>query len=285
MRHGAAVLRDGDGTLSRTHDGEPSVFTPRCPVVGIGVGQGVGLAVGRLLSVGVACVLVTWLVVLLGFDSSFPPTPLVATLALIPVNLATLFIARRMLRRGGSRLRELIGFERSRLGRDALWALLWLAVLYLPFVASILGTMAALHGAETFERFETVFVPDVVPDFPLWVAVTLGVVAVLTFAPLNAPAEEVAYRGIAQGALNASGRGWLAVIVPSLLFRLQHLFFAPSPAAMVVYGVAFFVWGLGSALICRWQRRLMPLIICHVLVNFMSTLPALIFPLIFQEAL
>jgi membrane protease YdiL (CAAX protease family) len=53
---------------------------------------------------------------------------------------------------------------------------------------------------------------------------------------------------------------------------------------MVVYGVAFFVWGLGSALIYRWQRRLMPLIIAHFLVNLMSTLPALILPFILQGA-
>lgn len=244
----------------------------------------VGLAVARVLAVGAAVALATWVVVLLGFDSSFPPTPLVATMALIPVNLATLVIVRRMLHRAGSRLRDLIGFERSRLGPDLLWALLWLAVLYIPFVASITGTMFALHGAAALERFETVFVPEVVPGFPLGVAITLGLVAVLTFAPLNAPAEEVAYRGIAQGALQASGRAWPAVLVPSLLFGLQHLFFAPSPSAMVVYGVAFFVWGLGSALIYRWQRRLMPLIICHVLVNLMSTLPALILPLILQEA-
>jgi membrane protease YdiL (CAAX protease family) len=204
----------------------------------------------------------------------------VATIALIPVNLATLIIARRMLHRAGSRLRDLIGFERFRFGRDLLWALLWLAVLYLPFVASITGTMFALHGAEAFEHFETVFVPEVVPAFPVAIAIALGVVAVLTFAPINAPAEEVAYRGIAQGALKASGRGWLAVLVPSLLFGLQHLFFAPSPSAMVVYGVAFFVWGLGSALIYRWQRRLMPLIISHFLVNLMSTLPALILPFV-----
>lgn len=251
----------------------------------IGEMPAIGLAAGRVVAVGAAVSLATLLIVMLGFDSSFPPTPLVATLALIPVNLATLFIARRMLHRAGSRLRDLIGFDRSRLGRDALWALLWLVVLYIPFVASIMGTMFALHGAAAFESFETVFVPEVVPDFPFALAITLGVVAVLTFAPLNAPAEEIAYRGIAQGGLQASGRRKLAVLVPSLLFGLQHLFFAPSPSAMVVYGVAFFVWGLGSALIYRWQRRLMPLIICHFLVNCLSTLPALILPFMLQETL
>jgi membrane protease YdiL (CAAX protease family) len=284
MQVDATDSREGEKAPSRSTGRALFAFSPAGTEAGSGAGIGakaaLALAAGRVVAVGAATALATWVVVLLGFDSSFPPTPLVATLALIPVNLATLFIARRMLHRAGSRLRDLIGFEASRLGRDVLWAFLWLTVLYLPFVASITGTMFALHGADALERFETVFVPEVVPDFPVAVAIALGAVAVLTFAPINAPAEEVAYRGLAQGALTASGRGWLAVLVPSLLFGLQHLFFAPSPSATVVYGVAFFVWGVGSALIYRWQRRLMPLIISHFLVNLMSTLPALIVPFV-----
>jgi hypothetical protein len=185
----AEDTREGERTPTRAREGGVSAFSSSGVDIRAtnGARAALGLAAGRVVAVGVAVALAAWLVVLFGFDSSFPPTPLVATMALIPVNVATLLIARQMLHRDGSRLRDLIGFDRSRLGRDVLFALLWLAVLYLPFAASITGTMFALHGAEAIERFETVFVPDVVPEFPLAVAVVLGAMAVLTFAPINAP--------------------------------------------------------------------------------------------------
>ena len=206
----------------------------------------------------------------------FPPAPLLAVMAILPVNVITLVAVRRILHGRGRRIRDLIGFR----GTDILWGLLWLAVLYLPFVATILGVMAALYGGRMFDTFEAVFVPSEYPDLALPVAVTLGAIAVLTFAPLNAPAEELAFRGLAQGDLEAAGRPVAALLLPSLAFGAQHLFFAPTAAAMVVYGAAFFVWGLGSALIYRRQRRLGTLIVSHVLVNLLSTLPALILPLV-----
>ncbi|WP_424467238.1 hypothetical protein [Pseudoclavibacter helvolus] len=42
--------------------------------------------------------------------------------------------------------------------------------------------------------------------------------------------------------------------------------------------MAFTVWGLGAALIVRWQRRLVPVTIAHFMVNFMTSLPAVVFP-------
>lgn len=236
---------------------------------------GLILCVARVAAVAVASVAAWAVVAALGQTSPFPPTPLIAVLAILPVNLATLAAVRRVCHARGRRVRDLIAFRPA----DLLWGLLWLVVLYVPFVATVLAAMFALYGARMFTRFEAVFVPAQYPDFALPVAVTLGVLAVATFAPLNAPAEELAFRGLAQGDLESAGRPVAARLLPSLAFGAQHLFFAPTAAAMLVYGAAFFVWGLGSALICRRQRRLGPLIVSHVLVNLASTLPALILPL------
>jgi len=66
--------------------------------------------------------------------------------------------------------------------------------------------------------------------------------------------------------------------VCSVAFGLQHAFFAPSADAMIVYVVAFTVWGLGSSLIVLKQKRLMPITISHFVVNVATSSPAVIFP-------
>lgn len=106
----------------------------------------------------------------------------------------------------------------------------------------------------------------------------LAVVAVRTFAPLNAPAEEAVYRGYAQTHLGAVWPTALAVGVCSVAFGLQHAFFAPTADAMVEYVVAFTVWGIGSGLIVLRQGRLLPVTISHVVVNLMTSSPAVVFP-------
>jgi membrane protease YdiL (CAAX protease family) len=203
-----------------------------------------------------------------------------STLYLLPVNLVSLLLVRRLVHREGSTLRAMIGFDRGRVGRDILWGLLWIAVLYLPFAGAIVGTMFALFGTAAFESFDAVFAPavDQLPFMDPTVAIVLGLVAVLTFAPINAPTEELVYRGYSQGRLAA----WpvASVLLPSLAFGLQHVFFATTVPGMVVYAVAFFVWGLGSALIYRRQGRLVPLIVAHFIVNLLTSLPALIVPFV-----
>jgi membrane protease YdiL (CAAX protease family) len=234
----------------------------------------------------VGLVALSWLatvgvLALLGQPSGIAAAAALSPLALLPVNILSLLLVRRLVRREGGTLRELAGFDRSRLGRDVLWGLLWLMVLYVPFALAIIGTMFALEGGDAFTSFGTVFAPDPseLPAIAPAVALVFGIVVVLTFAPLNAPAEEFVFRGYSQGRLQRS-RPLLAVLLPSVAFGLQHIFFASTPTAMVVFAVAFFVWGLGSALIFRWQRRLMPLIVAHVLVNLATSAPALILPFI-----
>jgi membrane protease YdiL (CAAX protease family) len=216
-----------------------------------------------------------------GIAASFPVSTLSA-LYLVPVNVASLLLVRWALHREGRRVRDLIGFDRARLGRDILWGLLWLMVLYLPFAAAILGTMFLLYGGSAFTSFETVFVPaDGYVVMPPALAIIFAVVVVVSFAPLNAPTEELVYRGYAQGGLQTALRSKsLAVVIPAVGFGLQHVFFAATAPGMLVFAVAFFVWGLGAGLIYLKQGRLMPLIVCHVIVNLFTSLPALIVPFV-----
>ncbi|WP_432559312.1 CPBP family intramembrane glutamic endopeptidase [Granulicoccus sp. GXG6511] len=242
-------------------------------------GWALGLPVLRIVLVAAASGLTWSLVRAVAPGVAFPPPAVLASVAMLPVNIVCLLLVARLLHRDGMTVRAVLGLQRGRLLRDALWGLLWIVVLYLPFVGTIMLVMFALHGGETFERFEVVFFdPAAVPDLPAMVWLVIGIVAVLTFAPLNAPAEELVYRGFSQGRLARVWPPILALLVPAVLFGLQHLLYAPTPEAALVFAAAFFVWGLGSGVIYLRQRRLMPLVFAHGLVNLLFTLPALAIP-------
>src|SRR5690606_7669014 len=80
----------------------------------------------------------------LGQPSGIAAAASVSSLTLLPVNVLTLLVLRRIVHGEGTTLRAMIGFERARLGTDVLWGLLWIMVLYLPFAGAIVGTMFAL---------------------------------------------------------------------------------------------------------------------------------------------
>lgn len=239
---------------------------------------------GVLLVVRVALVAlattIAWLIMLaLEGTASFPPSPMLASLSLLPVNIVSLMLVARFLRSEGQTLRSLFVPHRRPLIQEIGWGLLWIFVLYIPFVAAVFGTMWVLHGNEIFVAFETVFYDPNAASIadPGW-ALALGIIAVATFAPLNAPAEEAVFRGYAQSRLLRWWPTLAAVVVCSLAFGVQHAFFAPTTDAMIVYVVAFTVWGLGSALIVLRQKRLLPVTISHFVVNLMTSSPAVIFP-------
>lgn len=242
------------------------------------IGWPIALPLIRVLLVAAASAL-TWLIlVAAGQPTEFPPTTL-SSLALIPVNVCCLLLVRYRLHREGRRVRDLIGFSRRGLPKDLLWGLLWLIVLWIPFAGAIMVVMAIRFGSDLPAALETVFVPTSVPDLPAALWLLFAVIIVITFAPLNAPAEELIFRGYAQQGMARYAPTWVAIAVPAVIFGLQHAFFAPNPDAMLVLVIAFVVWGLGSGLIVHRQRRLTPIIIAHGIVNLVTSSPALIFGL------
>ena len=120
------------------------------------VRRGGGLLLIRLALVA-AATLAAWLAArAVDGTASFPPTPLLASPSLLPVNIISLLLVSRLLRIEGQSLRSLFAPGRS-VPRDAAWGLLWIAVLYVPFVLAVMATMWLLHGSGMFEAFETVF--------------------------------------------------------------------------------------------------------------------------------
>ncbi|SJM71779.1 CPBP family intramembrane glutamic endopeptidase [Gulosibacter sp. 10] len=238
------------------------------------------LLLARVGLVALVTVLMWLFAVILAPGSTFPPSMALVTLGLVPVNVLSLLLVARFLHAEGERLRDLfIPASKGRLLRDIGWGILWILVLYLPFAGAIAGAVWLLHGSLDAAAFESIFVdPEAVIAIPPGWSLVIGVLAVLTFAPINAPAEEALYRGYVQSRLVRTRGRAAAVLLSAAAFGLQHAFFAPTAAAIPVFVIAFFVWGLGSSLIVLRQGRLLPVVVAHFAVNLFTSAPAVVIP-------
>ncbi len=221
------------------------------------------LALAALLTAGLYSVLS-------GESFSLAVTPQLSALYFIPVNILCLWLLARY-----GRARSLLGDRPFLRWSDFGYGLLWLFALFVPFAVAINMVVLLLFGAGGYVAgFETIFVPAAAGEIQLSAAASLAlaVVVAILFPITNAPAEELVYRGVAQGDLAQRGLSpALVVLVPALLFGIQHVFLAPTAAAVLVYVVAFTMWGAFAGLIYLRQRRLMPLIVAHFFTNLMTS--------------
>lgn len=235
----------------------------------------------RLGAVMVVTVLV-WLGVRAGFGiDSFPPNTMWATLALFPVNVLCLWLARKHYRAEGKTLWQAMGVRRGRLGADVLNGLLLLFALGVPFVLAVLGVGAVLYGADVFTQFETIFfsMDSVTPIAPASLLV-LALVSAVPFMLINAPAEELVFRGHALDGATARWGPVIGIGFTSVLFGVQHIVFAASVPGALVYFVAFTVWGAAAAIAVRRQGRLFPVVIAHWMVNIAFAAPGIVLPIL-----
>lgn len=212
---------------------------------------------------------------------AFPPGAMWATLGLLPVNIVCLMLVTRRYLQLGLSLWQAMGIQRGRIAKDLGWGLIWLIVLNVPFALAVSGTVWLMYGVHAPEAFATIFTP--VQETMTWSPVVLLVVAIIAVIPfilINAPVEELVFRGyslqVLQHVLGRSG----AIAATSLAFGLQHVLFAPTVPGMIVYFVAFTVWGGIAALIVTKQGRLFPVIIAHWIVNCFLSAPALVLPIL-----
>lgn len=215
-----------------------------------------------------------------GHEVSFPFLPDLSTVYFTVVNVICFFLLHRILKKEGRSIKELLGFRVESLGKDILFGFLWLFVLYIPFAAAVMGTMFFMFGTDFINHFQTVFAGDI--DYesltrPIWLLWFSACVS-LIFPFLNAPIEELMYRGYAQPRfIKGYKKVWLGIIIPSIGFALQHVMLAPSLQGAIVYMVAFFVWGIGSGIIYYKQKRLFPLVVSHFIVNLSFSVMPIIF--------
>lgn len=214
-----------------------------------------------------------------GLPFRFPFLPEFSNVYFTVINVICFILLHRLLKKEGRSIKELIGFRLVLLGKDILFGVLWLFSLYIPFILTIMCIMFVMFGPELFENFSTVFAGN--EDLytfarPAWLMWFIACIS-LIFPFLNAPIEELMYRGYAQPSfIRHSKKVWLGILIPSVGFALQHVILAVSLQGAVIYGAAFFVWGIGSGIIFHKQKRLFPLIICHFFVNLaFAVLPIL----------
>lgn len=170
------------------------------------------------------------------------------SVTIVAVDLITIAVAARLLRRQGRSLREVIDAR----WRDAGWALLCLVILAAAFlIAMFIGNLVAYQG------------PPALGDPlnpPLW----LGVWALVVMPVTIAIAEELLYRGWALPELSTRVGGVGAVLISAFFFSLQHVALTPLDLrAQLARFVTLFLLGLVFGLLYRWRKRLWPLIVAH----------------------
>lgn len=221
-----------------------------------------------------------------GAPEPFLAALLTASLITVLVNVVSLALLRWLTRREGIRLRDLIGFDRSRLGPDLAWGLALLVLLNVPFILTLMLTATLLGGVATGEDFATamdsVFVgpladPSLSIGVPVWVAITTAVL----FPLINPIVEEMNYRGYVQPRLQAlSGSGRVAIGIMAAGFALQHVTYALSVPGIFVYAAAFFVWGIAAGIVYSRMRRLTSLIAAHFVINASTAVIPVVFLLV-----
>jgi membrane protease YdiL (CAAX protease family) len=186
------------------------------------------------------------------------------------IDLGCLVLLAWLARKEGIRLFDLISFQRQYLGRDLLLGV-GLLVLF-PILGAVGGiiTVPLVYGATP--------APAIMVPLPLWGALY----SLLVWPIIWAISEEMTYTGYALPRLEVlSGRAWLAVIIVTFGWALQH----SALPLMLDWRWAAYRFGssllLGVALSILYLRirRLLPLIIAHWAANFVSVLILVVLPL------
>lgn len=171
------------------------------------------------------------------------------SVTIVIVDLVSIAVIARLLRRRGRRLRELID---ARL-RDTGWALLCTLLLVIGFLAAnFIGNLIAYQGPPPVSS--GTFHP------PLW----LGLWTLIVMPVTIAFAEELLYRGWAQTELTGRTNRVGGLLIMAVFFGLQHAALTPlDPQAQVARFVNTFLAGLVFGALYLWRRRLWPLIFSH----------------------
>ena len=174
-------------------------------------------------------------------------------------DIVCLLLMRHFTHCEGIRLRDLLGPIRMKWGRD-LWLGLAMLVLAIPIFAGagwisqrIFYSSPAANPAIQFLHSR---------GLPVWAMVySVGIWWVI-----QSPTEEATYNGFALPRLVAlTGRTWVAVLIVSFWFTVQHCAFGfiPDWRFLAYRFVAFYPACLAASLVYLYFRRLMPLIFAH----------------------
>jgi membrane protease YdiL (CAAX protease family) len=169
---------------------------------------------------------------------------------LIAIDVVTVLLVARLLRREGSSVRDLL--DPKPYGKNVLYAVAALVVVFLALsVGAFIGNFLIYYGAPT--STDTV-------DPPVWIGVLRAVLAPITIAV----AEESLFRGYLIPRLQVHLGRVGAVIVAALLAATQS--FATNlgnTEAMLAGFISAFIIGLAFGGLYLWVKKIAPLILVH----------------------
>ena len=199
---------------------------------------------------------------LAGISGNFPPLDM---LYFPFVNIVCAVVILRTFRQHKISVWRYLGLEKTRLGKDVAWGFLWLIVTYIPLLVVLIGSTYLMFGSDVFQNFEQVFAKSS-PQLPVGMLAVMSVFGAVVFL-VNAPIEEIIYRGWLQDGLAARHGPVVAIVVQGLAFGLQHTMFAADGRGMIIHGFMFLAWGVTAGVIVHKQQRLAPMVIAHWIVN------------------
>ncbi|HEX8731793.1 MAG TPA: CPBP family intramembrane glutamic endopeptidase [Ktedonobacterales bacterium] len=172
----------------------------------------------------------------------------------------------RLMRREGSRVRDLFCWSHQRLLRDLVVGVGLFAVCYLVVGAIEAGVaIASINGSAAQQAQAMEGLLGGAAMNPLGMGWQIGVSALLV--PISAAVtEELVYRGYGQARLTAlTGRPWLAVAITALGFAAQHIAYGLTSwhAALAAVAGAGVAGLLFAALYLLTRQRLFALIVLH----------------------
>ncbi len=177
----------------------------------------------------------------------------------------------RLMRREGIRLRDLLGFERGRLGRDLLLALALVPPSLVFILAGNAGASLLVWGRPTAAML---FSP-----LPLWAALY----AVLIFPFIWGLVEQTIYNGYAVPRLQVLiGRTAPAVALVAFFWSVQHVFMplTPDPGFMLYRALSPIPHSLFIILVWLRLRRILPLALAHGLMDGGAAFAGTLLPLL-----
>jgi len=186
------------------------------------------------------------------------------------IDIGCFVLLARLTQREGIRLIDLISFQRPRLGRDLLLGLGFIPIFIVLVVVGGMISGPLIYGPAS--------VPAVMMPLPLWGTLYSMIVWPLIWAF----AEEMTYQGYALPRLEIlSGRSWLAVVIVSFGWALQHCalpMMVDWRWAAYRFGSSLLI-GIVLPIIYLRTRRLAPFIFAHWAANFVSVLMTVVLPL------
>jgi membrane protease YdiL (CAAX protease family) len=181
----------------------------------------------------------------------------------LTADLGSFLLLRWLLQREGLTFRQLLNFK-APLWKEILLGVVLTVLFLVAFYFSNIVSWIVVYGPDVFTNPPT-FDSASLPQTPMWVLWWGLLVLPITVGVL----EEFLYRGYLQPRLIAlTNSRWLGIVLTAFFFGLQHIVLPlyDAPTSMSRF-VSTFLIGLLFGVLYHRQKRLLPLIIAHWLVD------------------